>query len=47
MSKKRKEITLPEDVFSELEKLAKKDGRSLNNYIEKTLTKHVEEQKKR
>ena len=44
--KKRVEIHLLPDVKDALVKLAKADNRSLLNYIETLLTRHVEEKKK-
>ncbi len=37
-------LRLPKTIREQLEGLAAKDARSLNSYIERVLTKHVEEQ---
>lgn len=43
--KVRTNITFPKELKSELEELAKKDGRSLNNLVIKILSDFVESQK--
>lgn len=44
--KVRTNITFPKELKSELEELAKQDGRSLNNLVIKVLTDYVEGAKK-
>lgn len=41
---KRKEITLAEPIVNILKGLAKADGRTFKNYIEKVLSNHAAEQ---
>ena len=44
---KRAEVHLLPEVFDQLKKLADKENRSLKNYMETILIKHVKEQKKK
>ena len=44
--KVRRNITFPEELKSELEESAKKDGRSFNNLVIKVLSDFVESQEK-
>ena len=44
MIKKRKEITIDPDVYEKLERLAKDEKRSLNNFIEIILSHFVKNQ---
>ncbi len=46
-NKKTKLIDIPEDIILALQDLAKKQNRSLKNYIETLLIDHVKEQKKK
>ena len=44
--KVRTNITFPKELKSELEEIAKKDGRSFNNLVIKVLSDFVESQEK-
>ena len=44
--KVRTNITFPKELKSELEEIAKKDGRSFNNIVIKVLSDFVESQEK-
>lgn len=40
-------LRLSEDDFKKIEKEAKKDGRSINNYINQLIKKHLENKKEK
>jgi hypothetical protein len=47
MAKKRVNFRLDESLVADLQKLAVKENRTLTNYIETVLKKHIEENKKK
>lgn len=46
MAKKNRSINFDEEVWKKLEELAKKDNRTLNNYLETLVLKHITAQSK-